>query len=325
MKRKDLMKIAFERRPPQEMVPLWEIHFHAWSQASGRHFIVGSEFAELTAGEQEQAIAWDADLMVEVAARLGFSGVTIPDTYWEIAPGAPTYYWLPKEARLALAQALHTRAADEIMVISASGGVLGIPGSESYLDFSYKLFDAPEEIDEMARKALAEGIEGVKRVRDAGVEAVYAAADIADNHGPYFSPPQMNRFVLPYLRAWAEEVKAMRLYAMLHSDGNLAPVLDDLANSGIHALQAIDPVSGMDIRKAKAQVGDRLCLCGNVDSGLLVTGPAQNVYEQTRDLLIDCKAGGGLILGASNAVFHETPIENYAAMNRAWKEFGRYQ
>ena len=61
-----------------------------------------------------------------------------------------------------------------------------------------------------------------------------------------------------------------------------------------------------------------------VDSGLLVTGPAQTVHEQTRDLLTNCRAEGGLILGASNAVFHETPIEHYLAMNRAWKEFGRY-
>ncbi len=50
----------------------------------------------------------------------------------------------------------------------------------------------------------------------------------------------------------------------------------------------------------------------------------ENIYKSTEDLLTVCKAGGGLILGCSNAVVPETPIENYYAMLKAWQEYGHY-
>ena len=48
----------------------------------------------------------------------------------------------------------------------------------------------------------------------------------------------------------------------------------------MRALQAIDPVAGIDIRTVKVSVEDRLCLCGGVN---------------------DCKPDG-FVPGASNAV-----------------------
>jgi uroporphyrinogen decarboxylase len=323
MTAKDNLCAAFERRQP-EVVPLWDIHFHIWNQVSGRHLVIGAEYAALSAAEQERAIAADAELMAAAALQLGLAGITIPDNYWEIAPGTPTYYWLPGAARLKLAAALSRLVGDQVMVVSGTGGILGMPGPGEYVDFSYRLYDAPEEIDALAYAALQHALEDAPRLRDAGVEAAYCAADLADNHGPYFSPAQMQRYILPYLPRWAEGARAAGLYTLLHTDGNIMPILADLANSGIHALQAIDPVAGMDMRRVKTLVGDRVCLCGNVDSGLLVTGPAEAIYAQTCSLLDECKDGGGLVLGASNAVFQETPLEHYMAMVRAWRAHGRY-
>ena len=67
-----------------------------------------------------------------------------------------------------------------------------------------------------------------------------------------------------------------------------------------------------------------LITCGNVDCGVIVSGTSQVVHNQTRDLLLSCKAGGGLVLGASNAVQVEAAIENDQAMVEAWKAYGQY-
>jgi hypothetical protein len=45
----------------------------------------------------------------------------------------------------------------------------------------------------------------------------------------------------------------------------------------------------------------------------------------TRDLLHDCKPGGGFVLGASNAVQEQVPMANYRAMICAWEEWGKYR
>jgi pyruvate-formate lyase len=45
------------------------------------------------------------------------------------------------------------------MLISSGGGVMGMPSSDEYVEFCYKLYDVPEEIDERAQKTFAQGIE----------------------------------------------------------------------------------------------------------------------------------------------------------------------
>jgi uroporphyrinogen decarboxylase len=322
--KKDGMKAALLHRQPEWAVPLWELEFHIWNLFSDRKMVLGAEFVSLTAGEQERALHTNAEVMADVAEELCFSALTIPGNYWEVGPGTPTYYWLPPEARFRQTAILVEAVGAEVLLIAHTGGVMGMPGANDYVEFSYKLFDAPEEIDLLARRTLESGLESAKRFRDLGVEGMCSPSDIADNKGPFFSPEQMRRFILPYLGAWAREVRKLGAYSILHTDGNLYACMEDIAASGIDALQAIDPVAGMDIRKVKILAGQRLCLCGNIDCGVLLSGMPDDVYQATRDLLLDCKPGGGLVLGVSNAVQQEVSRANYCAVIEAWKEHGRY-
>ena len=319
---RDSMKIALEGGKPKDVVPLWELHFHCWDQVVDDQIMLGRDFERLTASEQNKAIDFNAHLMAEVAEYLHFAALTIPDGFWETAPGTPSYYWLPSEARYKLAERLSKLIGDRIMIVASVGGVMGMPGPTDYIEFCYKLVDAPEEVDEIARQTYLRGIKTAKRMRDAGVEAVYTAGDLADNHGPFFKPKYMQRFILPYLQRWAEEVKNMGLFAILHTDGDINSILDDLITSGIHALQAIDPVAGMDIREVKQQANARICICGNLDCGLLYFGPEEEIFNTARDLLLDLKPDGAYVLGASNAVHYETPLNHYMTMIRAWEKYG---
>lgn len=314
---------AFEHRQPAGAVPLWELGFHLWDQVSGRHVVLGNEFAGLTPAEQTRALYSNAEIILVVSEKLCFSALTVPGSYWEIAPGVPAYYWLPGEARFRQTEILCKMAVD-LALVGNTGGVMAMPGASEYVTFAYQLFDAPAEIDERARTTLQRGLLTARRFRDLGVRFVYTASDIADNRGLFFSPAQMARFVLPYLRSWATGVREQGLYGILHTDGDVTACLDEIADSGLHALQAIDPVAGMDMPAVKARVGDRLCLCGNVDCGLLVSGTPEQVYEQTQDVLRGSMAGGGLVLGASNAVQPEVPVDNYCALVQAWRDHGRY-
>ncbi len=324
MSKKDDMRAALERRQPSGAVPIWELEFHAWDKVADRHIVLGEGFCALSPAEQDRALHANAEILLSAAEQLNYAALTVPGNYWEIAPGAPAYYWLPPEARWRQIEILRQAGIVDLLLVAGSGGVMSMPGASNYVAFSYQLYDAPKEIEQQAAQILEHGVETAERLRDLGIEAVFTASDIADNHGVFFNREQMERFILPYLRRWAEAVKGMGHYAILHTDGDIRSCLEDFAESGIDALQALDPVAGMDIQGVKEAVGDQLCLCGNVDCGLLVMGTPEGVYAATRDLLVDCKAGGGLVFGASNAVQPEVPIENYWAMIEAWREYGQY-
>ena len=321
MSKRDDMIAALERRRPSGAVPLWELEFQAWDSVCGRHVILGHEFEALTRTEQERAMYTNAEILIEVSATMEYSALTTPNVYWEKAPGQLAYYCLPGETRYRQAAIVRELAPPDLVLVAVSGGVIGADYSA---EFCYRLVDAPASIDEMARNSLRAGIDTARRFRDAGIDVVVTPSDFADNHGPFFNPQQMERWILPYLTQWSVAAREMGMHSILHTDGNITSCLDAIASTGVDAVQAVDPVAGMDMRKAMDIVGGRLCLCGNIDCGLLLRGAPEDVYNATRNLLTTCKDGGGLVLGASNAVQPEVPVENYAEMIRAWKEFGQY-
>lgn len=319
---KDDIRAALSRRTPEGAVPIWEIEFQAWDAASGKHVILGHEFEALSQAEQEKAMYANAEILLAVSADMEYAALTVPNAYWCHSPGQLAYYCLPGDTRFRQAAILRELAPADLMLSAITGGIIGADYSP---EFCYRLVDEPESIDEMARDLLRHGVESAKRFRDCGAEAVVSASDIADNAGPFFNPVQMERWILPYLTQWSNAIREMGMYTILHTDGNLTRYMDAIASTGLDAIQAIDPTAGMDMRKTRDIVGRRLCLCGNIDCGLLLKGQPDDVYHSTRNLLTTCKADGGLVLGASNAVQPEVPMENYRAMIRAWKVFGQYK
>jgi uroporphyrinogen decarboxylase len=320
--REDMLAALSGKLP--DRVPTWELEFHLWQKFTDRKYVVGTPFTKLSEAEQAAQLEENAQAMVEVAEKLGFAGITIPAWYWEAAPGEPTFSWLPEPARETLLKRLKELAGDRFFFVSFVGGVLGMPPAHRYVDFSCQLMEEPEEIDRLARERCDEGLRQVERWAALGSDGFLIPADLAMNTGPYYSPEQMNRFVYPYMKEIADAVRAKGGFCILHTDGNIMPLIEKLAGTGIHAIQALDPIAGMDLAKVKAAVGDRLTLCGNVDCCALLAGTPEQVREQTFQCLEKGKPGGRFVLGVSNVVEFAGPKENFQALVDAWKEAGRY-
>jgi uroporphyrinogen decarboxylase len=81
----------------------------------------------------------------------------------------------------------------------------------------------------------------------------------------------------------------------------------------------------MDIAEAKAKLGDRLCLVGNIDCvEVLVSAGRDEVVSTVRETLRIAAPGGGYILSSSNSIHSDVKPENYLAMVEAGLEFGVY-
>ena len=330
MNAKNNMLLALSCKQPPDFVPIWELEFQAWDNISGKHVILGEEFCGLSNKEKESAINNNAEILIETSVLLNFSALTTVNSYWEVSPGQPSYCWLPEEWKIKQNNLL-LRECERVGIaaVGACGALISMPGTEnlggdSYEEFCYRIVDAPETIDEWVEHICNNGIEQAKMYNDMGYDIILSPSDIADNKGLFYSPEQMKRWFFPYLHKWAEAIKSMGMHSILHTDGNVSSILNDLANSPLDALQAIDPVAFMDIEKVKAQTTGKLCLCGNIETGLLMTGPVEAIYDETRKILANCKYGGGLILGASNAVIKQTPKEHYLSVIDAWHKYGQY-
>ncbi|HNR96971.1 MAG TPA: uroporphyrinogen decarboxylase family protein [Anaerolineae bacterium] len=156
------------------------------------------------------------------------------------------------------------------------------------------------------------------------VGAMWISDDIAYASGPMLPPAFYRQHLFPWYRQMADICRQRDLPFLYHSDGLLWKVLPDLIAAGFNAIQPIEP-KVMDIVELKRQVGDRLCLIGNIDLGYTLTrGTPAEVEAEVRERIRTVGPGGGYCVGSSNTVTYYVPPQNYIAMIEATRRYGKY-
>ncbi|MGD9494902.1 MAG: uroporphyrinogen decarboxylase family protein [Armatimonadota bacterium] len=160
----------------------------------------------------------------------------------------------------------------------------------------------------------------VRRASELDIDVIASTDDLAGKTGPLISPTVFHELVIPRLRAVAAGI---RKPWVLHSDGNVVPLLDDLLSLGIDGLHPNEK-GAMDIRAMKRMYGSRICLLGNVDLNLLMLAEPAEVAEEVRVLIRDVGPGGGYIVTSGNSLAHYCRVENIMAMSGAVRKYGAY-
>ena len=70
----------------------------------------------------------------------------------------------------------------------------------------------------------------------------------------------------------------------------------------------------MNIVEVKDRVGDRLCICGNIDVDLLSRGTPEEIAALVRERYEQLGDRGGWCLGSSNSVPDYARADNYISM-----------
>ncbi len=111
---------------------------------------------------------------------------------------------------------------------------------------------------------------------------------------------------------------AAGVWAVFHSDGDLRPILNDLAATGIDGLNPIETAAGMTLPDVRRLVGPRVVLVGGMDNHLLMSGPAEKVRSRVCQHLREPGSAARLILGSSTEELDESmPLEHQLAFLEA--------
>ena len=158
-----------------------------------------------------------------------------------------------------------------------------------------------------------------------GTQIVATTDDIAASNGLIFSPEAYFEHVAPRFERVIGGYKELGYLCIKHCDGNILQVRDHWIEAGVDCLDPVDPAAGMELAAFKAEVGDKVCLKGNVNCmGALCCGTAEEVEEEVRACLRAGGPGGGYILSSSNTIHSGVKPENYTAMLTALRACGVY-
>lgn len=160
---------------------------------------------------------------------------------------------------------------------------------------------------------------------DVGMEVWIESGDLAYKTGPMMSPKRFNDLLLPAYKKLVDAIHERGQKIVLHTDGQITPLLDFTVTCGFDGLHALEPTAGVDLALIKKKVGDKLCLLGNVDVSHVLTtnGTKEDVESWVKNAIKTAGPGGGYICSATN-MHPDVEPRNLKWMVEAAKEFGTY-
>jgi uroporphyrinogen decarboxylase len=136
-------------------------------------------------------------------------------------------------------------------------------------------------------------------------------------------------FIKPRLASLIETIKeeAPHVKVLMHCDGAILRIVEDLIEAGVDILNPIQPVvKGLeDTLALKEQFGDRICFHGGIDvQQVLPNASVGGVRQEAARRLGDLGRGGGYIMAPCHNINVDIPIENVMALFEAAHDLGRY-
>ena len=183
--------------------------------------------------------------------------------------------------------------------------------------------DDPKLACALIDKAVAISIEKGKAYIRVGVDCIYIGDSSASCS--VISPEMYGRFCAPAYTQVAQEFRKEGVFCYMHCCGNYNPLLECLPSIGIHAMDGIDPTSGMSVGHTKERIGTEITLMGGLSCMTLLNGEPDRVYDEAKQCILEGRTGGRYVLGSACAVPRFTPVENLKAARRAAIDCGSYQ
>lgn len=165
-----------------------------------------------------------------------------------------------------------------------------------------------------------------RRFAAAGVDVIHIGDDVGMQDRMFISPDTWRKWLKPRL---AQVISAARevnpdVVFFYHSDGFVEPIIPELSEIGINALNPVQPEC-MDPAIIKERYGDRLAFWGTLGiQGTLPFGTPEEVEAEVKLRIETVGKSGGLYLSPTHVIAPEVPYENLFALVEAAKKYGRY-
>jgi len=311
---RDRFIAALEHKPLKGLVPHFELVFYLTMEVLGkthpeqRHF---GQWHQMSVKERELQLQDAAACFIGIAEKYRHDAIFVHPSVHDF------------NAVKRLLEIIRERTGNQYFIMMHGDSTFSIPDGGNMLDFSARMYEDAAALKDEAKRNTDARLAFCARFAGLGLLDGFAlCSDYCFNSNPFFTVEQFEQFIVPYLRALIAGLREMGFYSIKHTDGNIMPILDQILDCRPDAIHSLDPQAGVDLKAVKAYCGDRVCLIGNVNCGLLQTGSVDEVRADVLRSLNDGMPGGGYIFSTSNCVYTGLPLERYELMHDLWMQYG---
>ena len=190
--------------------------------------------------------------------------------------------------------------------------------------FLMDLLDQPAWVEELLDRITVIQVTLARRFVALGVDGGYFGDDYGAQRSLLFSPKTWRQFFKPRLARMFAVFRDAGLPVILHSDGDIWPILPDLVDIGLTCLNPVQP-EVLEHTRLYREFGRNLSFYGGISTQEVL--PRVSPVE-VRAATLACMRelapdGTGLVVGPSHRMQSDIPPENVAAMLDAFPKSNR--
>jgi len=161
-----------------------------------------------------------------------------------------------------------------------------------------------------------------------GVDAVWFGDDYGTQNSLIMDIEHFRSVFKPHMADLISSIKKVKpdIIVIQHSDGAVAPILDDFIETGVDVFNPVQPgVPGHEPQELKDRFGERLSFFGAIDQQYLLPQATPNeIGADVKEKIEILGKGGGYICAPAHIIQADTSIENVEAFINAIKTYGKY-
>lgn len=156
------------------------------------------------------------------------------------------------------------------------------------------------------------------QLTELGVDAIWFGEDLGTQLSMLISPDMWRERFKPRYKRMIKKLKEINPEVMIimHSDGAVAPLIDDFIEMGIEIYNPVQPnVPGSDPAELKAKYGGRINFFGGIDQQeLLPSGDIAALEDELRMRAAVLGEGGGYLMAPAHIAQADVSVEMIEAM-----------
>lgn len=176
-----------------------------------------------------------------------------------------------------------------------------------------------EFTDELLEKITQYQIGMAKRYICAGVQCGRVGDDYGTQNGMLMDPERWRRIIKPKLARIIATYKNEGLPVILHSCGDIRPIIPDIIEIGVDVLNNVQPEAMP--RKDLEQYRGKITFYGGISTQrVLPMGTEEEIFNEVRACCDSYGEGDGLLLSTGISVMSDVSLQNLNALMRAFNE-----
>ncbi|TFF95563.1 MAG: hypothetical protein EU544_02485 [Promethearchaeota archaeon] len=239
----------------------------------------------------------------------------------------PDPHWKARMSGFLAGKELQEEMNNEIFSVPATASLMEVSWQCFGLEVFSRILAHPKQAKRIFDDRGEFTLELVKILAEKNAQMILLWDDYGFKNGLFMSPRLYRKYVFPWIKRICEAAHKRDCKILLHSDGDLLEIFEDIINCGVDALNPIEPTtanSDYDIFKLYDKYGDKLTFVGNLSPTMLATGTIEEIESNAKRLIRELAPRGGYIFSSGHSINPAVTLDRFEAMQNVKRRYGQY-